>query len=87
MVSGIRMIYTRGFNKKSLKFRVCSRVWHETPEEGRRIHKPKHCEYNNEDNSPNTLSDKNYQTKALKIRLWLISFSYFCKKTKSINHK
>ena len=31
---------------------------HETPEEGQRTHQPKHCEYNNEDNSLNSLSDK-----------------------------
>ena len=30
----------------------------ETPEQGWRMHQPKCYEYNNEDNSPNILSDK-----------------------------
>ena len=35
---------------------------HETLEEGQRMHQPKLCEYNkDEDNSPNVLNDKNYQ--------------------------
>ena len=44
-----------------LKFWVGSWVWHGTSEEGRKMHWPKYCEYNNkgEDNSSNTLSDKN----------------------------
>ena len=44
------------------KFRVDSRVPHETPEEGRRTYRPKRCEYNkDEGDSPNTLKVKNHQ--------------------------
>ena len=54
----------------SLRFCVDSRVQHETPEEGQRIYQPKRCEDNNEDedNSQNTLRDKNYQTSTQKFR-------------------
>ena len=46
MVNGIRTIYPRGLNKRlGLKFRVGSRVLHETPEEGRRTYRLKRCEY------------------------------------------
>ena len=61
MVNGIRIIYPQRLNKGfSSKFSVNSQVQHETPEEGRRTHWLKCCEYNNEadDNSPNILSDK-----------------------------
>ena len=49
---------------------VGSWVWHETLKEGRRTHQPKHCEYNNEDegNSLNALSDKNYHASSQKFR-------------------
>ena len=42
------------------KFCVGSRVRQETPEEGRKKHQLKHCEYKNEDedNSPNIQSEK-----------------------------
>ena len=38
-------------------------VWQEIPEKGWQTHLPKHCEYDNydEDNSPITQKDKNYQ--------------------------
>ena len=41
------------------RFRVDSWIRHETPEEGRRTYRPKHCEYNNKDevNSPNIQSN------------------------------
>ena len=78
MVIVIRTIYTRGLNKSfGLKFRVGSQVWQETLEEGRRTNRPKR-EYNNkdEDNSPNTLNDKNYQASSPQFRqvkhCWLI---------------
>ena len=56
-VNGVRTIYPSGLNKG---FCVGSRVRHETPKEGREMHRPKHRSYNNEDedNSLNTLSDK-----------------------------
>ena len=43
------------------KFRVGSRVWLKTPEEGRGTYQPKRYEYNNnnKDNRPKTLPDKN----------------------------
>ena len=59
----IRKIYPRELNKRfGSKFRVGSKVRHETPEESRRMHRSKCCEYNNkdEDNSSNTLNNKNY---------------------------
>ena len=62
MVNGIRTIYTCGLNKEfSLKFCMGSPVWHQILEEGPRRYRLKCCEYNNEgeDNSPNSLSDKN----------------------------
>ena len=71
MVNGIRTILPRGLNKKfGLKFCMGSRVQHETPEERGRMYHSKHCEYNHkdDDNSPNTLSDKNYQAPSQKFR-------------------
>ena len=62
MVNGIRTMYPRGFNKVfGSKFRVSSRVRQEKPEEDRRTHQPKCCEYNNQDkdNSSNTHCDLN----------------------------
>ena len=53
--------HPRGLNRGfSSNFLVDSRVRHKTSEECRRTYRPKHCEYNNEDedNSPNTSSDK-----------------------------
>ena len=47
-----------------------SQVWHESPEEGRRVCRSKCCEYNikNEDKNPNTVSDENYQPSYQKFR-------------------
>ena len=61
MVNGIRIGNPCGFNKgRSSKFREGCRV-RQTPEEGQRTYRPKHCGNNNkdEDNSPKTLNDKN----------------------------
>ena len=60
MVIGITTIYPHGLNKSS-KFCVGSQVQHKTLEEGQRMHRLKYCRYNNEDedNSPNIISDKN----------------------------
>ena len=60
MANGIRTGYRRAFNKgRRPKFREGSRV-RQTPE-GRRTYRPKRSVYNNkdEDNSPETLNDKN----------------------------
>ena len=60
MANGIRTGYPRGFNKgRSSKFRVGSRV-QQTPEDGRRIYRPKRSGNNNkdEDNNPKTLNNK-----------------------------
>ena len=57
----LETIYPHGSNKRfGSKFRVGSWVQDETPEEGRRTHRPKRCECNNknEDNSLNTLNHK-----------------------------
>ena len=57
MVNGIRIIYPHvlhiGFNLKCVDFEVQC----ELPEEGRRMHRPKCCDYNDEgeDYSPNTM--------------------------------
>ena len=59
-----------GLNKEcSSNFRECSRVG-QTPEEGRRIYRPKRYENNNkdEDNSSKTLNDKNQQASSEKFR-------------------
>ena len=61
MFNEIRTIYPHGLNKGfSSRFSVGSRVRHETPEEDQRIHRPKRCKHNNEDEdlSPNILSNK-----------------------------
>ena len=63
MANEIRTGDPRRFNKgRSSKFREGSRV-RQTPEEGRRIYRPKRCGNNNkyEGNSPKTLNDKNKQ--------------------------
>ena len=60
MANGIRTGDPCGFNKwRSSKFREGSRV-RQTPEEGRKIYRPKSCGNNNKDeeNSPKTLNDK-----------------------------
>ncbi len=70
MVSGIRASVSRGLNKgRGSKFRVGSRVG-KTPEEGRRIYRPKRCEYNNkdEDNNPKTLKDKVLYRSSLQMK-------------------
>ena len=71
MVNGIRARDPRGLNKRyASKFRVGSRVLQETPEEDRRTHRPKRCEYNNkdEDNRSKTLNNKNHQASSEKFR-------------------
>ena len=47
-----------------------SRIRQETPEEGRRAHRPKRCVDNNkdEDNSLNNQNDMNYQASSKKFR-------------------
>ena len=70
MANGIRTGDPRGFNKgRSSKFCEGSRV-RQTPEEGRRTYRQKHCGNNNkeEDNSPKTLKDKNQQASSQKFR-------------------
>ena len=60
MSNGIRTCDPRGFNKRhSLKFREGSRA-RQTPEEGRRTYRPKHCGNSNKDegNSSKTVNDK-----------------------------
>ena len=69
MANGIRTGDPRGFNKgRSSKFRGGSRV-RQTPEEGRRTYRPKrYVNYNkDEDNSPETLNDKNRQASSQKF--------------------
>ena len=70
MANGIRSGNPHGFNKgRNSKFRVRSRV-QTTPEEGQRTYLPKRCENHNkdEDYSPKTLNDKNYQASSKKFR-------------------
>ena len=54
---------------RSSKLREGSR-FRQTPEEGRRTYRPKHCGNNNkdEDNSPKNLNDKNQQASSQKFR-------------------
>ena len=61
MVNEIRTSDPHGLNKgHGSKSHVGSQI-RQTPEEGRKTYRLKHCEYNNkdEDNSPKTLNDKN----------------------------
>ena len=61
MANRIRTGDPHRFNKGlSSKFHECSQV-QETPDEGRRTYRPKHCGNSNKDegNSPKTLNDKN----------------------------
>ena len=69
MANGIRTGNLLGFNKgRSSKFREGSRV-RQTPEEGRRTYRPKHCGNNNkdEDNSPKTINNNNNNNKSGRI--------------------
>ena len=62
MVGGIKANDHRRLNEGSgSKFRVGCCLQQDTPEEDRRIYRPKRNEYNTEDkdNSPKTLNDKN----------------------------
>ncbi len=71
MVNGIRASDPRGLNKgHGLKFHVGSRVRQETPEEGQRMHRPKRCEYNNndEDSGVKSLNDSNNRALSLTFR-------------------
>ena len=56
-------------NKRKTKFREGSQV-RQTPEEGRRTYRPKHCGNNNkdEDNSPKTLNEKNQLASSQKFK-------------------
>ena len=70
MTNRIRTDHPRGFNKgRSSKAREGSRV-QETPEVGRKAYRPKRSGHNNkdEDNSSNTLNDKNHQASSQKFR-------------------
>ena len=63
MVNGVRTSELHGLNKKGhgSKFRIGSRVWQETPEEGQRTYQTKRCDDNkDEDNSPKTLNNKKH---------------------------
>ena len=71
MVNRIVTIYFRIFNKRfNSRFCLGSLVRHETPEESRRSHLPKLCDYDNDDeiNSPNIISDQNDQASFQKFR-------------------
>ena len=79
MVNGIRTIYPRRLNKGFCsKFRVGSTDRHKRPKEDRRLHRPKRCKYNNEDedNCSNILNDKNYQASSQKF--WQITTNLYC---------
>ena len=58
-----------------------SRVWQETPTEGQRTYRPKHCEYNNKDadNCPKTLNNKNHQALSQKFWPLIASRSFQCR--------
>ena len=72
MVKGIWKSAPSELNKVfDAKFCVDSRVQYETPEEGRRMHRSKRCEYNNEveDHNSYTLSDKNDRGSSQKTKI------------------
>ena len=96
MANGIRITYSNGLYKGfGSMFCVGSRVRHETPEEDRRMHRPKRYEYNNKDdnNSLNTLNDKSYQASSRKFKQIIciknctvrLLGSYLCIKTRCQN--
>ena len=62
------------FCKGSWIWQECSWVKQEKPEEGQRIHQPKHCVYNNKDvdNILNTLNNMNYQASSEKSRQTIV---------------
>ena len=65
----IGTVYLCGSNKVfSSRFCVDTRVRYGRSEEGRRTYRPKRCDYNNKDevNSPNILSNSDYQTSSKK---------------------
>ena len=71
MANGIRTGNPRGFSKgRRSKFRVGSRV-RQTPEESRRIYRPKRRGNNNkdEDNNPKNLNDKNQHSTSLDLNI------------------
>ena len=77
MANGMRISDSCGFNKGcSLRFRVGSRI-RQTPEDGRRIYRPKRCgnNNNNEDSIPKTLNDKNHLLESGKRYIGTISGS------------
>ena len=70
MVNRIKTGNPCEFNKgRCLKFCEGSQM-RQTPEEGRGTYRPKCCGNNNkdEDNSPKTFNDKNYQASSQKFR-------------------
>ena len=81
MANGIRTGNPHGFNKgRNSKFREGSRV-RQTPEEGWRTYRPKHCGNNNkdEDNSLKTLNDKNQQASSQTLRQLISVYWYVSK--------
>ena len=60
-----------------MKGSVRDSVWRETPEEGRRIYRPKRCDYNNKDevDNSNILSNNNYQASSQKFKQYELSVS------------
>ena len=79
MVNGIRANDPHGSNKE--RGLVHIRVRQETPEEGQKTYRLTRCEYSNEDedDSPRTLNDKNYQASSHKFRqLTYSTHIYIC---------
>ena len=74
------LLYSQGFSWSVFQpsSGVLCQTWHETPEGSQKMHQPKCSEYNNkdEDNSPDTLSDKNYPASSQKFRQ-IIQEEYF----------
>ena len=78
MANGIRTGDPHGFNKgRSSKLREGSRV-QQTPEEGRKTYRQKHCGNNNkdEDNNPKNIIDKNQQASSQKFRQLIYIYIY-----------
>ena len=68
IIKRIKIMFPRGLNKVfGSNFQLDFRVWHETPEEERRTHRLKSCEYEAEDKSPNTLNNKTYRSSSQKF--------------------
>ena len=65
----VKLYFVGGLNLEATFSKIEPPLKEETLKESRRTHRPKRCEYHNkdEDNSPNTLNDRNHQASSKKF--------------------